>query len=68
MVSDPVQAAAPEELTQCTIKVPWQRPVPASPGSLTIITIDSMTNLPMIAGFLARNKTAREVFPVVSPD
>ena len=51
-----------------SIYLPRQIPIPASPGSLTIITIDSMTNLPMIAGFPARNKTAREVFPVVGPD
>ena len=68
MVIGQLQEVGLQELTHSSIDLPRQIPIPASPGSLTIITIDSMTNLPMIAGFPARNKTARELFPVVGPD
>ena len=66
MVVGQLQEVGLEELT--SIDLPKQIPIPASPGSLTIISIEFMTNLPIIIGFPARNKTAREVFPVVSPD
>ena len=68
MVVGKLQEVELQELTQSSMDLPRQILIPASPGNLTIITIDSMTNLPMIAGFPARNKTAREVFPVVGPD
>ena len=68
MVSDPIQAAAPEELTQCPIKVPWQRPVPASPGSSIPMTGFIKINLLMITDFPVRSRKAMDVFHVVSPD
>ena len=68
MVLGQLQEVGQQELTLGPIDLPRQIPIPASPGNLTIVSIESTTNLPMIAGFPARKKTAREVFPVVCPD